>query len=207
MAFGFFMNMERLALDIAKDHVAKMTNDNMWDDVFLDDDKLMNNIKNGFVVITELSTFIESFLNTIINNCMEYKGEILLKCSIDEKLDIIFMHYKKDWSKIKGQHSWEAFKKVTKVRNEMIHFKKTYIGHGSGIPNFNIAGIGIKDFFTKDNMNDAIKQCIKLGDLIALELGLEVIHNIEIFECDAKDGIVNYVHNKKVKDSKDNSRD
>ncbi|MBO5478690.1 MAG: hypothetical protein J6A04_03125 [Clostridia bacterium] len=62
MAFGYYMNMERIALDIAKEHTENMTNDNMEDDVFLDENKLENNIKNGFIVITQLITFIESFL-------------------------------------------------------------------------------------------------------------------------------------------------
>lgn len=33
MAFEYFMNMERISIDIAKEHVEKMTDDNMEDDV------------------------------------------------------------------------------------------------------------------------------------------------------------------------------
>jgi len=50
-------------------------------------------MKNGFVIITQLNVFFESFLNTILSSCMEYNGEKLLKCSIDEKIEMI--HYKK----------------------------------------------------------------------------------------------------------------
>lgn len=198
MAFGFFMNMEKLAINISRDHVANMTNDNMSDGFFFDEEKLMNNIKNGFVVITQLNTFLESFLNTILNNCMEYDGDVLYKCSVEEKLDIIFMYYKMNWSKIKGQHPWGVYRKTTKVRNEMIHFKKTYIGDGSEIPNFDIAGISINEFFTKNIMDDAIQQYIKLGNLIAGELGLNICHDISVFECDARDELVNYVYDRKV---------
>lgn len=92
MAFGFFMNMERISLDIAKGHINYMTNDNMEDDVFLDQQKLEINIKNGFIIITQLITFLESFLNTILNNCIKYKDKELLKVSIDEKLNLNVFH-------------------------------------------------------------------------------------------------------------------
>ena len=39
MAFGYYMNMERMTLDIAREHLNYMTNDNMLDDVFLDEIK------------------------------------------------------------------------------------------------------------------------------------------------------------------------
>lgn len=194
MSFGFFLNMEKLSLDIAKTHISNMTNNNMFDDIFLDNDKLINNLHNGFVVITQLNTFFESFLNTILDKCIGYNGEALLKASIPEKIEIIFMYYKKDFSIIKSQHPWEVFRKVTKVRNEMIHFKKTNIGQGSGIPDFNIGGIRAKDFFTKDNMEHFIHEIIALGDSIATELNLKVEHDINIFECDAVSPITSYIH-------------
>ena len=194
MAFGFFMNMEIMSLEIAREHIVVMTNDNMEDDVFLDDAKIINNIKNGFVVITQLSAFLESFLNTILNKCICYDGDILLKCSIEEKMDIIFMHYKVDWSNIKSQYPWEVYKKTTRVRNEMVHFKETYIGDGSGIPGFTIGKTPVNDFFTKDNMEKILNQYIVLGKLIASALGLKIADDIRIFMCDGEDEIVNYVY-------------
>ena len=198
MAFGFFMNMEIMSLQIAREHIAAMTNDNLEDDIFLEDTKIINNIKNGFVVITQLSSFFESFLNTILNKCIYYEGEILLKCSIDEKIDIIFMHYHKDWSYIKGQHAWEVYKKTTRVRNEMIHFKETYIGDGSGIPNFKIGNVSVNEFFTKDNMEQILNEYIVLGNLIASTLGLQIANDIKIFTCDGEEEIVNYVYDASI---------
>ena len=61
MAFSFYMNMERLSLEIAESHISNMTNNNYEDDCFLKEQDLINNIKNGFVVITQLSCFFESF--------------------------------------------------------------------------------------------------------------------------------------------------
>ena len=46
-------------------------------------------------------------------------------------------------------HYWECFRKILKVRNEMVHYKISSIGMGTGIPNFQFAGIEAKVFFTK----------------------------------------------------------
>lgn len=197
MAFGYYMNMEKLSLRIAKKHVLCMTNNNYLDDCFLDDEKLINNRENGFVVITQLSCFFESFLNTIINACMNYTGESLLKCSVDEKIDIIFMHYKKELSSVKGQNPWSIYKSTNKVRNEMIHFKKTFIGYGTGVPNFDLGGQKVAEFFTKDNMEKIYKGYIELAELIADTLGLSIFKCIDIFEADGRDGLVNYVCDEK----------
>lgn len=200
MAFEYYMNMEIISLDIAKEHIENMTEDNIDDnigeDAFLDEDKLINNIKNGFVVITQLITFLESFLNTILNTCVEYKGKELLKSSIDEKLEIIFLYYKKDLSIVKSQHYWECFRKILKVRNEMIHYKISSIGMGTGIPNFSFGGVEAKSFFTSQYMQEATNKIIKLSKLIAQELNLSIINDMSIFSCDGKDGLVNYVYDK-----------
>lgn len=193
MAFEYFMNMEKLSLTIVNNYLLYMTDNNYEDDVFLKMDELTNNIENGFVIITQLSCFFESFLNTIINACIDYNGELLLKCSVEEKIELIFMHYKKDWAVIKGQNSWSIYKK-TRVRNEMIHFKKTYIGDGSGIPNFKLGGQWVADFFTKKNMTEMSNGYLRLTELIAASLGLFIFKDIDIFE----DGLVNYVYDEKT---------
>lgn len=194
MAFGYFMNMEKLSLSVAEKHISNMTNDNHRDAIFLDIEKLIHNMENGFVVITQLSCFFESFLNTIINSCINYQGESLLKCSIEEKLDLIFMHYQKDWLIVRSQHPWEIYRKTTKVRNEMIHFKKTYIGDGSGIPDFKLGGERVAGFFTKNNMEKVYAGYVALAEVIAYTLGLKIFKEIDVFECDGRDGLVNYVY-------------
>lgn len=138
MAFGFFFNMEKLSLIIAENHINNMTNNNYEDDVFLDSKNLLINLENGFVALTQLNCYFESFLNTIINSCMNYDGEIILKCSIEEKLEIIFMHY-----------------------------EKTYEGY------------------------------VSLCHEIAQVLGLKIFDKVDVFECDGRDGLTNYVFDAK----------
>lgn len=195
MAFGNFMNMEKLSLTIAENHIARMTDGTYdADDCSLDMERLTGNIENGFVAITQLSCYFESFLNTIVSTCMHYDGEALLKCSVEEKLDLIFMHYQRDWKSLKGQAPWEIYRKATRVRNEMIHYKKTYIGEGTGIPDFKLGGQGAAEFFTQKSMKAVYEGHIKLAESIAAMLGLRILAEIGIFACDGRDGLVNYVY-------------
>lgn len=207
MAWGFYMNMEKLSLTIAQEHLVNMTDNNFYDNIFLDNEKLINNIKNGFVIITQVSCFFESFLNTIIDTCIEYRGETLLKCSIEEKIEIIFMHYKKDWSLIKGKHFWETYTRAKRVRNEMIHFKEMFLGQAGHTPDFKIGGQRVSKFFTISNMGIIIDHCIKLGDEIGAILGLKINHNTGIIVCDAKDTLVNYVYDPKMINFDENDLD
>lgn len=194
MAFSYFMNMEKLSLSIAEKHIKFMTDNNFEDDIVLNDEVLINNLENGFVVITQLSCYLESFLNTIINACMLYSGDVLLKCSVEEKMDLIFMYYQKDWAGIKGDNVWAIHKKTTKVRNGMIHYKRNYVGDGTGIPGFSFEGQEVAEFFTKSNMEKMKQGYVKLAEIIANELGLKIYPGIEIFACDGRDGLVNYVY-------------
>lgn len=78
----------------------------------------------------------------------------------------------------------------------MIHYKKTFIGDGSGmgIPNFELGGQGVAEFFTKNNMLLVRDGYVSLAELIATNLGLNIFKNIHIFECDGMDELVNYVY-------------
>lgn len=194
MAFSFYFNMEKLALEIANEHLENMTDDNMYDDLWLDDNKLSNNLKNGFIIITQLITFFESFLNSILIDCIGYSGEKLLKCSNDEKIEIIFMHYKKQFNNIKSSHLWENHIKNNRIRNELIHFKEINIGDGGMLPDFYICKVSVKDFFIKSNITNIIKKYVELVELISSTLGLKIYHDVEIFACDGKSDEVKYVY-------------
>ena len=202
MAFGYYMNMEKMSLEIAGEHIELMEENiqDMQICEFLDIDKLIRNIKDGFVVITQLITFVESFFNTIINTCMQENNELLLKMSIDEKLEIICLYYKVKSSQIKSIHYWGTFRTINKVRNELIHYKKSFICDCTAIQDFNIAGISVKEFFIKSNMDKIMEHIIQLGNHISKVLGLTINKDVSIIECDARDGLVSYVFDDKIID-------
>lgn len=204
MAFSFFLNMEQLALEIAKQHIECMTDENhqlfdgIIDDIYLDFDVFKNNLSNGFVAITQLSCYIESFINTILNSCINYQGETLLKKSIDEKIEIIFLYYHKDFSSIKKTHYYESYRIATRIRNELIHFKHTYVCESSWLTNFEICKQPVAVFFTKKHLTKIYNNYISLCKLIASTLELTIHENVDIFACDGKDTIVNYVMNSDI---------
>lgn len=203
MAFGHFMNMEILSLSIVENHIIHMTDDNFEqceDLKLLDTEKLVNNISNGFVIITQLNCFFESFLSSILTMCMKYQGEILLKCSVKEKLDLIFMHYEKDLSLIYNSHLWDFVNKTTRIRNEMVHYKKSFLYDSTVIGDFKLGGSYVGEFFTQRNMEEMIGFHTQLADLIAKTLELKTNKNISIFECDAKDSNVSYIYDEKLYD-------
>ena len=202
MAFDFSLNMEKLSLKIADEHTRKMTNNNYIedDDVFLDEEKLINNIENGFITLTHLNCYIESYLNTIINCCMNYRGERLLKTNIEDKIEYIYLYYKKDIQLLKSLHCWEIFKIGTRVRNEMIHYKISSIGMGTGIPVFEIGKQSVDTYFTIDNMIKIYNGFIELSEVIAEHLDLIIIKNINIFGCDGATIVNRYVYDKSILD-------
>jgi len=196
MAFHYYFNMEPLALRIAQTHINNMTNNNYIDgeDVFLDELKTINNLENGFVCLTQLSCYFESFLNTIITKCISYDGDVLLRCSIDEKLEIIYMHFNKDLLELKSSHFWQNYRQSTKVRNEMIHYKKTSIGWGGEIPQFKIGNQEVATYFTKDNMQNIFSKYKSLCSLIVKHLDLKISEDISIFSCDGTGYSLHYVN-------------
>lgn len=194
MAFGYYFNMEKLSITIAEKHLKNMTNDNYANEESLCYKKLINNMENGFVIITQLNCFFESFINTIVNICMGCSSDEFLKSNINKKIDEISSFYKKDFSNIKNKPFWETYRTTTKVRNEMIHYKKQYVGHSGEIPNFEIGKQQIGEFFTKKTMEKIMSDYQQLAKAIADTVGLKIFDKIDVIECDGRDGLVNYVY-------------
>lgn len=194
MAFGYYFNMEKLSITIAEKHLKNMTDDNYINKELLCYKNLISNMENGFVIITQLNCFFESFINTIVNICMSCTSDELLKCNIDKKIDNISSFYKKDFSNIKNKPFWETYRTTTKVRNEMIHYKKPYVGHSGEIPDFEIRKQRIGEFFTKKSMEKIMLDYQQLAKAIADTVGLKIFDKIDVIECDGRDGLVNYVY-------------
>ena len=87
MAFGIFLNFEKLDLSIIEDEISKMTNDivNVYDDAIgeLDDEKFIHNLYHGCIAATFIVNLYETTLNTIIGRrlgCDE--NEIFKTCRL-----------------------------------------------------------------------------------------------------------------------------
>jgi len=189
ISFSYFINLEVLALVIIDEHIDNMTNSNICYDTYAeldicDEAVFHNNLKNGWVVVSMLSNYVESAINTILRDCILYDGERLLKSNVEDKLEIIYPHYKADTFKIKEKHYWGVFRKLSRIRNELTHFKKNYIGTSGFLPTEWIKPFGnVGEYFTKDEMIRTKDDIIKLCNEIASDCKLEVNRAAKLFNC------------------------
>lgn len=102
----------------------------------LDSNKVFEYMQSSMGVFISLVTAVESFLNMIIpydyiiekeNKNGEKqifdKDQIVRQFSIEDKIELVVNIKRK--SDIKQQKFWQSFKEIKKIRNEVIHFKKT----------------------------------------------------------------------------------
>lgn len=198
MAFSYYMNMEVMSLENATEHVEKMTNSNTvdYDEYICDDEKLLNNLKNGWIVAISMCNYFESFLNTILRDCIHYDKENLMKASIDDKIEIIYLYYKKDFSNTKSKDGWAKFKELNKLRNNLIHYKINFLGYGTDVPPKWENKLNGFDLFTKNKMLDFINKICELAKDIAQDLHLIINDKVSTIICDGKDMNVSYVTTK-----------
>lgn len=191
MAFAYYLNMEKLALEIVEEHAAQMSNSNYCKDNpdTIDDVVFKNNLKYGFIIVVMLSVFVESAINSVLSDIIHYKNERLLKSSIDEKLDIIYLFYKKDINRLRADNNFAKYKELNRIRNELIHFKFSYIGHSSQVPNIKIGNINLAGFFVKSKIYEYISCVNKVIEFLGEDLKLNINNKCDIFGCD---GVENY---------------
>ena len=195
MAVAYYMNMETISLENAREHAEKMTNSNHVDDneKFCDTDKLQNNLKNGWIVAVSMCNYLESFLNTILRDCIQYDKKNFMKLSIEAKIEIIYLYYKEDFSKTKSKDCWEQFKKLNTLRNNLVHYKINLLGYSTTVPSeWENKLIGI-DTFTKESMIKFINKTCELTKEIAQDLNLIINDTVSIICGAGKDLNVSYV--------------
>lgn len=203
MSSDHYFNLDQLSIEVSIEHINNMTDDNYYgqNHVFIDEKTLENNIKQGFVALTMFSAYVESYINMLIRTCWNYHGDRIIKSSIDEKLEILFMHYTnglKELETFKTSKEYQAYHENNRVRNELIHYKNPHIGGGTGTPNFKIAKMEVASFFTKSKFRHSYSMLLGFRKKLAESLGLDTYENISIFECDAKDDPVHYAFDKNV---------
>lgn len=215
MSFSFFINMEPLLISIAEDNISKMW-ENMDDDIilgFLDHSKIEDNFRYGFIAITAIVNFVESFLNTIIRDCICSKSSIgsklyaeneesididdmnkKLKLNITEKIDFICNHYEIEKSLIKGGKEFFGFSKLNKIRNNLVHYKIKWECEGISILDFSLSkNKTFKNFFQKESLNNELKNAKELCEKIAILSKLTMNRSAQFIECNGRDGLTSCV--------------
>lgn len=203
MSHGIHMNMEVLALKIIDHHLKKMTNTNIKKDScnveYYDEELFANNFEHGWIVVVMLNIFIESMINTIIRDCIQYEGEKLLQANLEEKIEVVYLFYKADLSKIKGIDLWESFKTVTRIRNELVHYKNNRIGYigasDMGLPGVKFGKNNISILFTRENMTETKNKFVRFCELIVENCGLNINKEASLFDCeDIGNGLASFIY-------------
>lgn len=115
MAVGIFLNFEKLSLQIIKDNISKMTDDNTLPYDFkpspIDDEKFLNNLYYGSIVSMFIVNLYETTLNTIVSKRLGCIEPDILKTSHNVKLQLICTMFGVDLASIKNDNSFSLVKK------------------------------------------------------------------------------------------------
>lgn len=215
MSFSFFINMEPLLVNVAEDNISKMW-ENMDDNMnpeFLDHSKIEHNFKYGFIAMTAIVNFVESFLNTIIRDCIYAKSSMgakgytgdeesidtedrdkKLKQNISKKIDFICNYYGIEKSLIKGGKEFFEFCTLSKIRNDLVHYKIKWKCEGISISDFSLLeNKTFKKFFSKNSVSNELKNAKELCEKIVILSKLTMNRSAQFIECNGRDGLTSCV--------------
>lgn len=200
MAWGFYLNMEELSMEIVEEALSNMTNSNYLEldhNIKTDNgDEFIANLKWGTTAVVMICCYVESSINTLLRDFLGYApdGEVI-KSSIETKLEIIFSDKFDQLKLIKGDNCWDKYKRLVSVRNQLIHYKNNSADICSSWPQIDRWKIGreiLGDYFTKDVLQNTFAESKRLVALIARTLNLSINPDCHILGCDARFGAPSY---------------
>ena len=211
MAFGLFLNFEKLSLDIIENEINQMTDDNTLYDTDEDaldeinEEKFLSNLYHGSIAATFIVNLYETTLNTILGRrlgCVEQK---ILEAHQALKLQIICVLYDVDLASVKGHTSFAILQDIIKVRNDITHFKSNEIFEGTFIPSSIIIPKGtskrpIAEVFTKTFMEKSYNEVLNFIDMLCQKCDLVMYKDCQALDCDARDALCEFVVEKAVFD-------
>lgn len=204
MAWNWYLNMEPLSLEIAKEHAEQMSNSNFLEgyldvdktEPIPDDEAFLNNLKLGFVAITMASCFFESSMNTFLREKFEYspKGKVI-HSNENLKMEAMFNTNPAIMRAIKGSHRWKNWQRLKRVRNELIHYKNNspeFMSSQPLIDKWKIGNEPIGYFFTKSSILELIDDVESVVNQIASAIDLTINPHPITFGADGRCGIGSY---------------
>ena len=198
MSSSNFFNLEILALEIADEHINKMT-DYCHKDFMVNDDgdfaPLHNNIKNGWIVVVMLNNYIESVVNSILRDCICYRSKKII--NLESKIKILYVHFKADIASLKKMHCWENFNQVKRMRNKLVHYENNYMGEGHGMAILDDRFESMFELFKLSKMKKMKVEIINLCDKIVSDCDLTINQWANLLACEARDGLVSFVYDPK----------
>ncbi len=198
MAFGFFLNFEKLSQKVIEEELQKMTNSNTRL-VFesenlteLDDPVFIENLHHGAIAVTFIVNLYETALNTIISKRLNWMSNEILRASHSLKLQIICYEYDIDYNELKCDNRFSIMSEVIKVRNDITHFKTNEISTGSWVDSGVTIPMGtskkpLSEIFTQANIQRYYSGILSFLRLLCSKCDMEVNEDCEIIDCDGRD--------------------
>ena len=196
MAWRLYFNMEKVAIDLIKENLEQMTNENFPEMDFSNYDffdkidfiQIENNIKRGFLISTLICSLVEASINNILIKSVDNIDDRTFESSNENKIYILSVKHQFNYSEIKGHHLYKKFKDINKIRNELIHFKNNDIGQGQIVTSIPLRNIGkirnLEDIFIKSELQKYFENALKLIKLFCNKCGLSMYQDCGILTCD-----------------------
>ncbi len=208
MAFGIFLNFEKLSTKIVEDAISYMNDDNVlrYDDGSCDEineEDFLKNLYHGSIAATFIVNLYETALNTIITRRLGCTELDILKTSHNVKLQLICTMFHVDFSEIKRDNYYSLTKSIIKLRNDITHFKNNEIAEGHYITSDAKIPMGttkesLATMFTKTYMEKCYEGVVKFLDMLCEKCGLVLNKECEIIDCDGRDMLCEYIVSKDV---------
>ena len=180
MSWQYYINMEPMALEIADEHIKKMTDNHLdkREPCLLNEKYFIPNLKNGFVAATMLVAYCESFINSLIR--LEYRdlAKDLYARSTKFKLDRLYDDKGKS-DRLKELSDSAAFKHYSTFDSEQ--------NMGIVIANPNI--VNNQDMI--NSLNDQVKQ----NKYASLNFNYDDINYIIVPNNEKRMDIINFIRN------------
>jgi hypothetical protein len=156
--------------------------------IVADDHAFKNNLASGFIAVTMIHCYYESFLNTVLRDYFGFSADgSLIRGGENEKLEVIFNGNEDMLEKIKASSIWRDAHRVFKLRNHLIHYKSNMALEFSSYPPIHSWKIGneiLGEFFVKSELEKCSVAVQQLAKEIASALGLALGKEGDPIICD-----------------------
>jgi len=211
VAYGLYLNFERLSMNIIENEISNMTDDNIiyhGDDCCdeLNERVFINNLYHGVIVASHIVNLYETALNTIVGRRLRCTEDEVLKTSHNVKLQLICTMYRTDLLAIKSDHNYGIVQSIIKLRNDITHYKSNEICEGIVVSSEVKMPRGtskdpLAEMFTRSYMQKCYEGTLALLSKICDNCGLALYKDCQIIDCDGRDLLCEFIVEKAVYDT------
>lgn len=189
MSFKFFLNFEKLSINIIRDSLNQMTNTNVNSIGEIDNVILEKNMYYGTIASVFCVNLYESALNSILSNELNCTEEEIIKASFNTKLYLICKCYGLDYVYFKSLNEFRFVNELIKLRNDLVHFKNNELGYAGWLHidmklSMGKTKVPISEIFTMPYIKKYYDATLKFIELLCDKCGLKMSTDCEVFDCD-----------------------